>query len=206
MPRNYSENAEGPSLALFDLDGTLISGDSMIEFIRFVKGSGSLYASYLMLAPMLFMYKAGLMKNEEAKKRLLAYHFRGINAAELEIKGKEFCEKILQGMFRKPALSRIAWHRKRGDTLCIVTSSLSWWVKPWCDVNGFNCISTLPQIEGGKFNGNFSTPNCYGAEKRRRILEIYKPSDFHSVWAYGDTGGDKEMLAMADHWYWKPFR
>ncbi len=195
-----------PKLALFDLDGTLISADSMVEFIRFTCGSGALYKSYLLLSPMLFMYKAGFIKNDEAKLRLLNWHFKGWGKEKLESLGRDFCREKLPSFFRPTALKRLNWHKENGDTISVVTSSLYWWVQPWCENQGIHCIATLPAFENQQFSGHLATPNCYGEEKQKRVYEKFSRDAFSEVWAYGDTQGDTEMLDSSDMWFWKPFQ
>lgn len=54
-------------------------------------------------------------------------------------------------------------------------------------------------------SGNFATPNCYGEQKAARIRARYDLSQYAEVYAYGDSKGDREMLALATHAYYKPF-
>ena len=194
------------TLAVFDLDGTITSGDTMIEFIVFAKGKTALYFSYLGLSFTLFFYKLGLLDNASAKKKLLKWHFKGMAEPELNRLGMEFCEKILPSMVRARALERISWHKKKGHRIAIVSSSLEIWMKPWCIANQLDCIATVPQYENGIFLGAFNSPNCYGPEKVNRIKEKVPADSYEFVYAYGDTTGDKEMMAFADMWYFKPFR
>ena len=48
--------------------------------------------------------------------------------------------------------------------------------------------------------------NCHGKEKVRRINEAFNLADYSSVYAYGDTPGDRYMLAIANYKFYKPFR
>ena len=52
----------------------------------------------------------------------------------------------------------------------------------------------------------FATPNCKGAEKVRRILGLFPDRESYRLTAFGDSRGDREMLAMADEAHYKPFR
>jgi len=47
--------------------------------------------------------------------------------------------------------------------------------------------------------------NCNGKEKVSRIKEAFNLADFETVYAYGDSSGDKEMLAIATHAHFRPF-
>jgi phosphoserine phosphatase len=57
----------------------------------------------------------------------------------------------------------------------------------------------------GKFSGRFATPNCNGQEKVNRIKEYLNPEDYNPIFAYGNSSGDKPMLDMADHGFYRHF-
>lgn len=68
-------------------------------------------------------------------------------------------------------------------------------------------LGTKVEVDAaGCLTGRFSTPNCYGPEKVRRIEAVWPHREQYDVSAFGDSRGDKEMLAYADQAYFKPFR
>lgn len=101
-----------------------------------------------------------------------------------------------------------------------MSASIDNWVRPFFATQGIGeveVLGTKVEEKDGCLTGRFSTANCYGAEKVRRISkalssksdeekpsgETKKPalsfdrSRYH-ITAYGDSRGDKEMLAFAD--------
>ena len=62
----------------FDFDGTLTTADTMIELIRFVRGTTGLLTGLACLSPLLILMKLGLYPNWRAKERLLAWFFGGM--------------------------------------------------------------------------------------------------------------------------------
>ena len=80
------------------------------------------------------------------------------------------------------------------------------WVKPWCDKNNIDLISTRLEVKDNKLTGKFATKNCYGREKVNRVKEAYDLSQYNHIYAYGDSRGDRELLALADESFYKPFR
>ena len=64
------------------------------------------------------------------------------------------------------------------------------------------------EVEDGKLTGRFKSNNCYGKEKVHRIAEALKSFERseYEIEAFGDSRGDKEMLAFADKGHFKPFR
>jgi phosphoserine phosphatase len=57
-----------------------------------------------------------------------------------------------------------------------------------------------------KLSGHLKTKNCYGPEKVRRIREVIDTDEYSTIYAYGDTRGDKEMLELANFKFYKHFR
>ena len=192
-------------LAAFDFDGTITTKDSMIEFIRYVRGTTRLLTSAAWLAPTLAFWKMGLYPREMAKERLLKWHFGGKTITEMRQKGEAFAKDVIPTILRPQALERIQWHRDQGHRIAVVTASLDFWVKPWCESQGIPCIATIPKVEQGRFTGHLGSPNCYGQEKVDRLLTAGLDS-WEMLYAYGDTEGDKELLAFADQSEFKPFR
>ncbi|MEL0028984.1 MAG: haloacid dehalogenase-like hydrolase, partial [Perlucidibaca sp.] len=56
----------------------------------------------------------------------------------------------------------------------------------------------------GRVTGELATPNCYGPEKAARLRQHYGVSAIKA--AYGDSAGDREMLAMAEQPFYRPWR
>jgi len=61
-------------------------------------------------------------------------------------------------------------------------------------------------MKGGVVTGKLLTKNCYGIEKANRVKEIYDLSHYERIYAYGDSTGDTELLALANESFYKPFR
>jgi hypothetical protein len=63
------------TLVLVDFDKTLYKKDSLIEFTRFYKGNIDLLIGFIVLLPMLIMWKLGKISNENAKQQFITYFF-----------------------------------------------------------------------------------------------------------------------------------
>ena len=72
-------------------------------------------------------------------------------------------------------------------------------LQAWCDKNNIEPLSTQLEFKNGKVTGKFLTKNCHGKEKENRIKELLHVEDYETIYAYGGSSGDTEMLAMADH-------
>jgi phosphatidylglycerophosphatase C len=193
-------------IALFDFDGTITSQDSLIAFLRFVVGDVKFVIGLLILSPWLLLYLVKLYSNDLAKERMISYYLKGKRIDELEALAESFLQTHIEPMIRPGAKDRLAWHEAQGDTIVIVTASASLWIKPWAQKSGYALIATELEVINERVSGAFATNNCYGQEKVRRVQELYELEGYERVYAYGDSSGDKPMLALADEPYYKPFR
>jgi len=189
------------SLALFDFDGTLTRLDSLLDFHLFVFGNGRVMSELLRQAPWIIAYKLGLISNAAAKERLLAAFWQGRSHADLAEIGRTYALNRIDTILRPVAIERLAWHSERGHEIAVVSASLPEWIEPWCAPNGIDTMigTRLECDQTGRLTGRLATANCHGPEKVRRIQKHFNLADYASVYAYGDSRGDREMLALADH-------
>ncbi len=194
------------TLVLFDFDGTITTRDTLIEFTRFYRGTLAYWAGMALLAPVLALYTLRLMPNWKAKQYFLARYFRGEPAELFNASGAKFAQTVVPSLVRPGAIEAIEQHRHNRATIAVVSASAENWVKPWCDAHGLICIATRLEVESGSITGNFLGKNCHGVEKVRRIKERFDLESFDHIIAYGDSSGDKDMLAIATESHYKPFR
>jgi len=194
------------SIAFFDFDGTITTKDSLVEFIQFAVGKPKYYAGLILLSPMLLRYTLKLIPNHIAKERLIAYYFKGCKSKDFELISQKYSQTKLNDIIRPLALEKILWHQSKGHKVVIVSASIRHWLAPWCEKYDIDLISTELEISNHILTGKFSTKNCYGLEKVKRIEAQYKLKDFASIYAYGDSAGDKDLLDLSDYSHYKPFR
>jgi phosphatidylglycerophosphatase C len=193
-------------LALFDFDGTVTSRDSLFEIIRFGKNPIVFYAVLIILSPVLALRLVRLISAGVAKETLLRFFFGGMPASVFKSFCETFCAKRLPEILRKEAMVKISEHLALGHRVLVVSASAQDWIEPWCNTVGVECIATRLQVYNDCITGRLASPNCNGEEKVRRILEVLNPTDYGPVYAYGDTAGDRSMMALADFAFFEPFR
>jgi phosphatidylglycerophosphatase C len=184
-------------LVLLDFDGTLTKKDTLFEFIRYYHGTLKFVAGFLLLSPMLVLFKVGLMANDRAKQITLQFFFGNIPVDTFNKTCDDFAQKIVPTLIKSSALQLLKIERQNKSTLVVVSASPENWVKPWCDVQQIQCIATRLEVANDKITGNIEGKNCYGKEKVNRIKKQFSLTDFTIIAAYGDSKGDREMLALA---------
>ncbi len=191
----------------FDFDGTLTRRDTLIEFIRYVKGNKEFLIGFLKHLHLLIMMKLGMMPNWKTKRIIFQYFFGGMTLEKFN----EYCEKFAKekaSLLRKKGMVAVNKVVMDGDQVVIISASIENWVEPFFRFqvsNNINIIGTKIQVVDGKLTGRFLTKNCYGEEKVRRLLEQYPDRKEYKLVAYGDSRGDHALLDFADEGHYREF-
>lgn len=193
-------------IALFDFDGTVTSHDTMLVFLRYLRGGPSYMFQMLLLVPVFAALKLGLLSNHRAKEIMLTRFIGGMEEQDLKLTCEGFTETVLPRIIRPAALARIREHQQQQAEVVVVSAAPAYWVQAWCASHGIRLIATRLEVKDGKLTGKIQGRNCHGEEKVARIREAYDLSRYSEIHAYGDTEGDKPMLALAHHAHYKPFR
>ncbi len=194
----------------FDFDGTLTTSDTLLEFIKYAKGRGRFLMVFLMYSPLLVLMKLHLYPNWKAKQQIFAHLFAGMRIEKFDALCRGFAEES-QHLLRPKGITLMHEALVAGAQVFIVSASIDNWVRPFFDIRnlkGVQVLGTQIEVEDGKLTGRFKSNNCYGKEKVHRIAEVLKSFERseYEIEAFGDSRGDKEMLAFADKGHFKPFR
>lgn len=190
--------AEKKRIAVFDFDGTLTTKDTFVEFAKFVVGKRKTYFCFMIFAPILILMKLRLVDNSKTKERLFSFLYKEMKYNSFAEKGLKF-SNIIKQFENKTTVEQMIHHLNSGDIVCVVSASISEWVKPWCSNKGVqHVVCTLPEVKDGCITGKFASPNCYGKEKVLRIKQEFEDIEQYSLTVYGDSRGDKELMEMAN--------
>ena len=192
-------------LALVDFDHTVTTCDTYSRFLRRVATPAQLSAAKWTVGPCLLGYKLRLVSAAALRTRVTRLTFAGRDAAEIEAAGECHARDLLPGVLRPAMMERIGWHQARGDTVVIVSGSLDAYLRPWCDAHGLALICNRLEVEHGRLTGRYLAGDR-GAHKAADIRARYDLTQFDRVHAYGDSGEDKPMLALAQERWWRGHR
>lgn len=193
-------------IAFFDFDGTITTKDTLLEIIKYRHGTAKFYAGFLLHSPYLGMMKLGLLSNQAAKQKIWQWFFGGMKVEDFKNYCEQFAAEKLPSLIRPKALTEIAKLKQAGAEIVVVSASAEDWLRPWTDNLQLGLMGTRLEVVNGKVTGRINGTNCHGEEKVRRIREVYDLSQYKEIYCYGDTSGDKPMLALADHAFYQPFR
>ena len=194
-------------MAAFDFDGTLTRRETLLPFLLHTLGAATVVRNALLLSPILAGYALGLIANNVAKERVFIRCLKGMRMDELQNKGERFASYVLPGLLSHEAMQRLEWHQQQGHRCVVISASLELYVLPWAHSAGFDdVLATLLETNGeGCTTGKISGANCFGSEKVSRLRALLGERERYTLYAYGDSRGDRELLSFADYAYYRKF-
>ena len=197
---------EKRNLALFDFDGTISDRDSFLLFVRKTVGTGRFCAGMARLAPQIGRFLLKCYPNQNLKEDVLTCFFQGYPLTSFTNAAEKFCRETVPLILRREAEARLCWHLEQGDRVAVVSATPELILAPWCRERGLDLLATRLQVADGILSGRIEGENFRGMVKVAQIKNKYRLGDYKEIYAYGDTSGDKPMLAMATHSFYRPFR
>ena len=189
-------------LALFDLDNTLLSGDSDFEWAQFLITKGVLDPEVHEAKNEYFFaqYKAGTLDIHEFldfQLLPLARHTR----SQLDAWHAEFMDTCIRPIINDQARALVNKHLTNGDLCALVTATNSFVTGPICLEFGIsNLIATIPAQENGNFTGKPRGMPAFREGKINRVEAWLESmgfwwSNFERSWFYSDSLNDLPLLA-----------
>ena len=200
------ETTRNKTIAFFDFDGTLTKKDTLLGFIINSFSPYEIIKAVIFLSPVLLKFLFKIENNSISKEKIFCYFFRGLSEEKMLSMGANYALKKLPKIIRPLALDKIRWHKKHGHEVVIVTASTKYWIEPWAKKYSVKLIATELENINNMFTGRYKGLNCHGKEKVQKISREYDLNIFDIIYAYGDSSGDKQMLELADHCFYQPFR
>jgi HAD superfamily hydrolase (TIGR01490 family) len=188
-------------LALFDLDNTLLAGDSDYEWGQFLIDRGVLEREAYESQNRAYyeQYTAGTLDIHE----FLGFALRPLAAhepADLERWHSEFMASRIRPMIAAPARSLVRQHQEAGDLCAIITATNSFVTRPISREFGVeHLIATEPEKRAGRFTGKVSGIPCFREGKITRLNEWLagrgrRLDEFDESTLYSDSHNDLPLL------------
>ena len=195
------------TVAVFDFDCTITDRDSLLPFLYFCFGRCKTWYQLTLLLPSGWRFYRGVLSRTEVKEEILTAFFQGIPYDWIAAQGALFARTQLEKFVRAEALERLAWHVARNDRCLLVSASIEAYLLPWAKAHGFEKVlcSRLACSAEGRATGRLKGENCWGEEKKRRLLRYLQGSFPTALYVYGDSAGDLALLDMATHPFYRSF-
>ena len=194
------------NLALFDLDNTLLAGDSDFEWAQFLIEQRVLDREVYEARNVEFyeQYKAGTLDIHEFldfQLKPLSRHPR----SQLDAWHREFMEKSILRLIAPGAHDLINRHMLGGDLCIIITATNRFVTAPIARALGIsNLIATEPEQKDGEFTGQVSGLPCFREGKITRLESWLDERNltwlsFLESWFYSDSLNDLPLLNKVTH-------
>jgi HAD superfamily hydrolase (TIGR01490 family) len=201
-PRRDDEQAAGPGIAVFDLDGTLSRGDTFLPFLLgYLRRHPERWTSLPRLAIAVARYYAGAIDNGSLKTTFLSAIVGGATVDDLRPWVTAFVTRLVRTGLRRDALAVLAEHRAGGRTTVLATASPALYAEPLAAELGFDTViaTRLERDDAGRFTGRLENGNCHGREKAVRFSAWRAASAASGpLWVYTDHHADLPLLDLAD--------
>ena len=190
-------------LAIFDLDNTLLSGDSDYLWGEFLCDRQIVDRDFYERENQRFYeeYKQGKLDFfvvlDFSLRRLSQHDMQQLHAWH-----REFMKEKIEPLITPRAEELVAMHRERGDTLLIVTATNAFVTAPIAARFGIdNLIATNPEIVAGRYTGHVSGEPSYRQGKVVRLREwlAMHGEMLDGSWFYSDSHNDVPLLEIVDN-------
>lgn len=191
------------SLAIFDLDNTLIADDSDYLWGQFLVDQGIVDKNYYESTNAKFYddYKQGTLDIVE----FLRFSLKPLadnNPEQLYQWRAQFVEEAIKPLLLESAQQLIDKHKARGDTLLVITATNRFVTEPIVRLYGIeNLLATTPEFIDGRYTGGVNGIPCFQGGKVT-LLEAWLKNSSETMqgsWFYSDSHNDLPLLKLVDN-------
>ena len=191
------------TLAIFDLDNTLIGGDSDTSWGDFLCEKGHVdteehtrrHADYYQ------DYLEGSLDIME----FLSFQLEILGQHDMETLNRwrqDYLSQMIEPLLLPKALALVDHHRQQGHQLLIITATNRFITEPIAKMFGIDeLIATEPEIINGRYTGNVAGTPSFAEGKVTRLQEWLADRD-HSLegsWFYSDSRNDIPLLEQVEN-------
>eukprot|EP01132_Coremiostelium_polycephalum_P019631 gene19631-23342_t len=173
-------------LSVFDFDGTLTHHDSFVPFLKFAFGKGEFVRRMVKLAVPGAQFLLRVISRDELKAQLIRTFMTGVDKAWVQQKAEAYCQAYWNKLMRPTGLQSVA-------------------DEPFADRLGIRLIGTELEVVDGVLTGKLTGNNCRCENKVLRLEAVYGDLGEYRLRAWGDTRGDRELLAAAQDAHFRHF-
>ncbi len=193
--------------ALFDFDGTLIRGDSIIAFMRYVwKHKLCSLWDWVRFVVAGGLFTFGLISPKRAKEMALRF-LKGHSREQYVHMAEDFCQTELIPRLYPQGMAALRRHQAASDQVLVISASPAFYLEPLVDMLGLTAVlgTRFETDEQGRFTGRIIGINCRGEEKPLRIQDYLDKTggqlNADTSLAYGNSTHDLPMMRLCRRAY-----
>lgn len=190
------------NICFFDMDGTLIAGNSGVSFMRYsyARGKTNLWRVGKSIVNYL-RYRYNLLNMDKAYRQSLR-PLIGVKEEELIKFCYEWFRERVEKLIYPEIIEIIRQHQKNGELTVIISNSTTYAIKPLAEHLGIpHVLGTILQVQDGRFTGNYIAPLCFGQGKifwAKKMMQKLN-SNFGLATFYTDSITDLPLLELVEN-------
>ncbi len=192
-------------LSVFDFDGTLTHHDSFVPFLKFAFGNGEFYGRMVKLAVPGLRFLLRQISRDELKAQLIRTFMTGVEKAWVQQKAEEYCQRNWARLMRPSGVLSVEQELGSGAEVTLCSASPALVLQPFANRLGIKLIGTELEVVDGVLTGRLTGNNCRCKNKVLRLEAVYGDLGNYRLRAWGDTRGDRELLAAAQDAHFRHF-
>ena len=190
-------------MTIFDLDNTLLAGDSDYLWGEFLVEQGLVDGESYQQKNSRFYeaYKAGTLDIYE----FLAFSLKPLSEHDIEYLDqlhKQFMTQKIRPIMTPAATALVEKHRRSGDILLIITATNRFVTEPIAKAFGIETIiATEPEMLGNRYTGKVAGIPCFQQGKVDRLNQWLQETghNLDKSWFYSDSHNDIPLLSLVTH-------
>ncbi|HIB27685.1 MAG TPA: HAD family hydrolase [Candidatus Thioglobus sp.] len=191
------------ALAIFDLDKTLIGGDSDFLWGEFLSEIGAVDADTYQIKNQYFFDQYALGKLNINEYLEFCLEPLSLNSrTTLNEWHQRFMQAKIEQILLPKAQAIIDKHKAQGDTILVITATNSFVTGPIVKRYGIdNLLATNPEVKNGKFTGKVEGEPCFQKGKIAHLDRWLEQTgeDMTGSYFYSDSHNDLPMLELVDN-------
>ncbi len=182
-------------LVVFDVDGTLLKGDSLFLAARQSRSKIGFLISIIKFIPFIIPWKLKIISDERIKEIFIRYFkvCEKFNREEEKGNSNWFLDTLIKDI-RPEAFERINYHKEKGDEIILCSASFDMLLFPLAKYLEIGLISSKLIREKGKWLPLYSGKNCKGINKIYELVKQRGSLKNFVYEAYGNSEGDKDLM------------
>ncbi len=193
-------------LAIFDVDYTLTSKETLGEFLKFmIKKDPRLFVHVPKSLVASLLYVVGIFSAQKAKEHFLTF-IDGIKEEELQDLVREFYETCLVKIFYIDAIEMMRKLKAEGCKIILISASAEFYLNELYGIEEVDkIIGTKFKVVDGRQTRIIEGENCKGDAKVVRLMEYLKEEkidvDFKNSYMFSDSLSDSPLFHLVGHPY-----
>jgi phosphatidylglycerophosphatase C len=203
VPAEPEIDAPSSILAIFDLDGTLITRDSFLPFLLSYTIKHGRFWPIVAMPFWISLYVLRLISARTVKERLLTLFFYCEKKEDIGQHAETFCTNWVDRHLRPDLMEKLHEHQRAGHRIILVSASPDLYVPRVGKHLGIDeTVCTRVAWNGESCTGKIIGPNCKGEEKVKLLSDYLQVKSLPSPsYAYGDSKSDLPILRWATDGY-----